>query len=284
MNPQPLIVGSTGQLGTAFAGLLPSADQVDLPEMDLTDLTSIAPFIESQNPSLIINCAAYTAVDAAEDNIDLATVINGHAVAELARVADQLSVPFVTYSTDYVFDGTGTRPYLESDPVSPVNAYGASKLVGEGAALDYSKSLVVRTSWLVSGTHQNFIATMLRLARKQTLSVVDDQHGRPTIAADLAVATLAALDVGASGILHLANEGPTTWFELARAAVALGGGDPASIQPCTTSEYPTRAKRPAYSVLGSERLSTLGIPPLPHWSVSLPDVVRQLLMRDETAV
>ena len=281
---EPLIVGATGQLGTAFGALTPEADQIDLPDLDLSDLGSVAPTVEARRPSLIINCAAYTAVDAAEDNLDLASTINGHAVAELVGVAARADIPIVTFSTDYVFPGTGERPYVESDPVSPINAYGVSKLIGEEAALAYERGLVIRTSWLVSGTHPNFIATMLRLAPDRTLNVVNDQYGRPTIACDLAASTLSALDRGVSGILHLANAGPTTWFEFARTAVALAGLDPAAIQPCSTAEYPTRAKRPAYSVLESERAASLSIPSLPHWTESLPGVVEQLLGGPERSV
>ena len=176
-----------------------------------------------------------------------------------------------------MFAGDGDRPYLESDPIAPINAYGRSKAEGERFAQQtHPDALIVRTSWLVSGTHPNFVATMIRLARERDLSVVADQRGRPTVVDDLAAATLAALDRGATGILHLSNEGVTTWYELARAAVELAGIDPDRIRPISTDEYPTPAARPAYSVLGSQRLDELGLAPLPPWRDSLPAVVERL--------
>ena len=193
------------------------------------------------------------------------------------RWADDNGARLVTYSTDYVFPGTGTRPYVESDPTAPVNAYGRSKLAGEEAALTHPGVLVISTSWVVSATHPNFVATMIRNARERVLRVVDDQKGCPTIADDLAAATLTAIDVGAAGLLHLTNRGETTWFEFAREAVGLAGIDPGRIAPIGTEEYPTPARRPAYSVLGSERRESLGIDQLPPWRDSLPAVVEGLV-------
>ncbi len=196
----------------------------------------------------------------------------------MARYCAAAAVPLVTFSSDYVFPGDGDRPYVESDPTDPVNAYGRSKLAGERAALElHPAALVIRTSWVVSATHPNFVATMLRLAGSgEPWQVVDDQVGCPTVAADLAAATLAALEAGASGILHRVNGGATTWYRLAVAAVELGGGDPGLIEPCATADYPTPARRPRYSVLGSERASRLGLPALPAWRDSLPEVVAGL--------
>lgn len=234
--------------------------------------------IAALRPSTIINCAAYTKVDAAEEHELDAYAVNAAAVGEMARYAAETGTALLTFSTDYVFPGDASEPYVESSPTSPVNAYGRTKLAGEHAALDaHPDALVVRTSWVISGTHRNFVATMLRLAaERDVVRVVADQHGKPTIAADLATASLRALDAGVGGVLHLANEGATTWFELAREAVRLGGGDPEKVQPCGTADYPTPARRPAYSVLGSERREDLGLPPLPHWTASLPGVVAAL--------
>lgn len=203
-------------------------------------------------------------------------MVNGESVGVMARWAEAHDALFVTFSTDYVFDGVGTRPYVESDPTDPVNAYGRSKLAGELATVDAGgRSLIVRTSWVISGTHPNFVATMLRLARERELRVVDDQRGCPTVVDDLAAATLRAIEAEATGHLHLTNQGDTTWFELARTAVELAGIH-GRIDPCPTSEYPTPATRPAYSVLGSERVEALGIEPLAHWRESLPGVVARL--------
>jgi dTDP-4-dehydrorhamnose reductase len=208
-------------------------------------------------------------------------MVNGTSVGILAEVAAEAQIPFVTYSTDYVFDGQGREPYVESSPTDPINAYGASKLIGERLALQANpRTLVIRTSWVISGTHPNFVATMLRLAGEgRSVRVVNDQHGCPTVATDLARATLQAMKTSATGLLHLTNAGATTWFELARTAVALAGLDSDLIQPCPTEEYPTPARRPSYSVLGSERIEGLGMNALPPWQDSLPDVVREQMRR-----
>jgi len=223
----------------------------------------------------VVNCAAYTAVDRAESEEDVATRINGEAVGALASWADARSVPLVTFSTDYVFPGTSGKPYVETSPTDPVNAYGRSKLVGERIALDHG-ALVVRTSWVISGSHPNFVATILRKVREQDLRVVDDQRGCPTVAGDLARAGYAALLSGATGLVHLTNQGETTWYELARTSVGLADLDPSRVSPCETEDYPTPARRPAYSVLASERLESLGLDPLPHWRESIGDLVSEL--------
>jgi dTDP-4-dehydrorhamnose reductase len=273
-----LVTGESGQLGTAFKALLPEALYPTQDAFDFTTAESIEVALGEMSPAAIINCAAYTAVDAAEENEATADLINAAAVGEMADFCAQRDIPFVTYSTDYVFPGTGTEPYVESSPTDPINAYGRSKRKGELLALAHPTSLVIRTSWLISGTNPNFVATMLRLAAtRDELSVVADQRGCPTVAADLASATLRAMAAGATGVLHLTNRGATTWFELARSAVAHAGLDETKIAPCSTADYPTLAARPAYSVLGSERLGELGIDPLPPWQDSLPGVVEGLL-------
>jgi dTDP-4-dehydrorhamnose reductase len=275
-----VVIGATGQVGTAFGRtpndvLALSRRELDLATMGRKDFAEILDGIEAE---AVVNCAAYTAVDRAESESALAYRVNAEAVGVMAEVCADRTIPFVTYSTDYVFDGLGAEPYVETDPTDPINAYGASKLAGERRALVHPEnSLVVRTSWVVSGTHPNFVATMLRLVGEgRTLKVVDDQHGRPTVASDLAAATIQALAVGARGLLHLANEGATTWFELARAAVSEAGLDPASIEPCGTDDYPTPAARPAYSVLDTGLADSIGVR-MPHWRASLPSLVRSLL-------
>jgi dTDP-4-dehydrorhamnose reductase len=276
-----LLLGATGQLGTAIRGLL--TDYVAPPRADL-DLSNFNPdradeVVSSARPDVVVNCAAYTAVDKAEEEEDVATAVNGEAVGVLADVTAGHGIPLITFSTDYVFNGNAAMPYVEADATEPVNAYGRSKLVGERLALEANpKALVIRTSWVISGTHPNFVATMLRLASEgKELTVVDDQHGRPTVAEDLARATLDAVEKGASGLLHLTNEGTTTWFGLARASIELAGHDPELVQPCRTEDYPTPAARPGYSVLGSTRRDALGVGPLPHWQDSLPALVGELV-------
>jgi dTDP-4-dehydrorhamnose reductase len=272
-----LVTGGTGQLGSAVSRLRPDAAIPGRGELDLADPGGIRPYLEAVRPEAIVNCAAYTAVDRAEEEEAPATIVNGSAVGAMAEYAAEAGIPLVTFSTDYVFDGHAAEPYVESSPTDPINAYGRSKLAGERAALAaHPGALVIRTSWVISGTHPNFVATMLRLAPERELRVVDDQQGCPTVAADLAAGALAALDAGATGLLHLTNQGVTTWYRLARAAVEIAGIDPERIRPCTTEEYPTPARRPPYSVLGSERLQDLGIAPLPHWEASLPGVVAGL--------
>lgn len=266
-----LVTGATGQVGTALRSVLPGAVFLTRRDLDLADVVSIAPAIASYRPAAVINAAAYTNVDLAEREEARATLINGEAVGAMAAACADLAIPLVTYSTDYVFGGRASTPYVESDAADPVGAYGRSKLVGERLALDrHPGALIVRTSWVISATHDNFVSTMLRLAARGPVRVVNDQFGKPTIAADLAAATAEALSSGLRGIVHVANEGATTWHGLASAAVRLAGLDPSLVQPCATDEYPTEAVRPAYSVLGTEREDT---PKMPMWPSSLPGLV-----------
>lgn len=274
-----LVLGAGGQLGSAFVRTVDSTVPLTRGDLDLASVREeeVDRILDRVRPTHVVNCAAFTAVDRAEEEEDLATTINGSAVAVLARASATRGVPFVTYSTDYVFPGDGVRPYVESDPVAPVNAYGRSKLVGEQAALEAGEDvLVIRTSWVISGTHPNFVATMLRLGSEgRSLQVVDDQWGHPSIVDDLVAGTMALLEAEARGVVHLTNTGETTWYRLAGAALESAGID-GELRPCTTEEYPTPAARPAYSVLGSERLPALGVDPLPDWRDSLPDVVTRL--------
>ncbi len=272
-----VLTGSTGQVGTALAPLLAARDEVVAPgrgDLDLDDPGSIRMRLDDLAPTVIVNAGAWTAVDAAEDDEAAATRANGTSVAELAGWAADHDAWLVTLSTDYVFDGTGDTPLPEDHPTDPVNAYGRSKLVGEEAALAAGSALVVRTSWVVSGTHDNFVATMLSLLdRGIDPKVVDDQVGCPTVAADLARGLADLLDERPTGLLHLTNDGSTTWFGLACESARLAGHDPARLTPCTSEEFPTPAARPAWSVLGSHRREALGIPALRPWQDALVDVV-----------
>ena len=273
-----VVTGANGQLGTAFGKQLPGSQLLTRGDLDLAEPSTIRSRLDELMPQLLINCAAYTAVDAAEEDENTAMVVNASAVEEMAQWCHMHDSKFVTFSTDYVFDGESDSAYVESSAPNPRSAYGRTKLAGERAAIAANPdSLIVRTSWVISGTHPNFVATMLRLVGTQALQVVDDQRGCPTITDDLARGTLAAVDAGAAGILHLTNQGVTTWFELARRAVALAGHDPLGVSPCSTSEYPRPAPRPANSELASERLDELGLRPLPHWLESLPAVINALL-------
>lgn len=270
------MVGAGGQLGTAFIRSLEArAVPIARSRLDLRDTSAITSVLDEAEPDAVVNCAAYTKVDLAETEESLATLINSEAVAVMADWAASNTTPFVTFSTDYVFPGDSSTPYVESSPTDPVNAYGRSKIRGEEATVE-SGGLVVRTSWVISGSHPNFVATMIRLAKDNSLHVVDDQHGCPTVCSDLAEATLQAMSSGLTGLLHLTNQGPTTWFELARAALTEAGLDPDIVSPCTTADYPTDAARPSYSVLASERMAAAGMSPLPHWRESLPAVVAEI--------
>lgn len=273
-----VVTGADGQLGTAFRQRLGTdATYLARADLDLADTSALRPTLASLQPAVIINCAAYTAVDAAETNRDTALAINAVAVGEMAATAAKLGARFVTVSTDYVFDGLSRDPYVESSETNPVNVYGESKLAGERAAFEANpESLIVRTSWVLSGTHPNFVSTMIRLAGEGSLSVVDDQRGHPTIASDLANAILAAVKSEISGVLHLTNAGVTTWYHLAREATALAGLDPNVFSPCTTADYPTPASRPLNSVLNSERLAIEGLDPMPPYARGLPSLVRDL--------
>lgn len=274
-----VVTGAGGQLGTAFRLLLGErATFLTRADLDFTDLDAIGPAVEALAPSAVVNCAAYTAVDAAEGDRETARTVNSLAVERLAAACAAIGARFVTFSTDYVFDGTSPDPYVESSPTGPLSVYGATKLEGERRALAaHPDALVVRTSWVMSGTHANFAATMLRLVRGGDVRVVDDQRGHPTFVSDLAPATLSALDAGATGLLHLTNAGTATWYEVARQVVSIAGFDQERISPCSTAEFPRPAPRPANSVLASERLDALGLAPMPHYAAAMERAVRQLV-------
>jgi dTDP-4-dehydrorhamnose reductase len=270
------VTGATGQLGSAFLRLLPDAAGLTRADLDLTRPDLLRERLDRLRCDTLINCAAYTAVDQAETDEQTAEAVNAHSVEVMASWAADRSVRLVTYSTDYVFDGTKSAAYVESDVPNPQSAYGRTKLLGERLATDANPGcLVIRTSWVISGTHPNFVSTILRLVRDRPISVVDDQHGSPTLADDLASHTLRLLDIAARGLVHATNEGATTWFHLAQTAAELAGIEPDRISPCTTAEFPRPAPRPANSLLVSERYREVGY--LPPWRESLPTAVEQIL-------
>ena len=269
-----LLTGGSGQLGAAFRSLLPEANAPDRAALDLARPGDLEAVVDRLQPTAIVNCAAYTAVDAAEADEQTAEKVNGTSVGVLARQAARLGIPFVTFSTDYVFDGSAASPYVESSVPHPINAYGRSKLLGEQAALAaHAGALVVRTSWLFSATHRNFVSTILGLAATRHVDVVADQIGCPTYAPDLAATTLQAMERGVSGLLHITNSGTASWFNLARTACELAGVDPERVRPITTEQHPTKARRPRYTPLGSERRSLLGLHDLRPWQEALRDAL-----------
>jgi len=278
-----VVTGAAGQLGTAFRRLLGnSARFLSRTDLDLSNPGSIRPVLERLRPTTLINCAAYTAVDRAESESDIAEAINTTAVGIMAAVTRDIGTQFATFSTDYVFDGFASQPYVESDAPNPINTYGRTKRQGEIAAVTANpEALVIRTSWVLSGTHRNFATTMIRLAlqEQEEITVAEDQHGHPTLANDLAASTLSALNARAAGILHLTNTGVTSWYGLAQEIVELAGLTGDRIRPCTSEEYPTPARRPANSVIRSERLNELGLDPLPSYRSGLQDAVSEILAR-----
>jgi dTDP-4-dehydrorhamnose reductase len=256
---------------------------VDRSQLDIRDEAAVSAVFAHVRPDVVVNLAAYTAVDRAEDDPATARAVNATGVAHLVRQAERCSSLVLQISTDYVFDGTNTGWYVETDPVKPLGAYGRSKADGERSALEYPRAIVLRTAWVYGVFGANFVITMLRLAReRQSIGVVADQVGCPTSSRDLATAlvklTRAALDGAVQDrVLHVATPAQATWHELAAAVFrASARGFRGELRALTTAEYPTRARRPANSRLDSGRLSaTLGIR-LPDWHESLVEVVQEL--------
>lgn len=271
-----LVVGADGMLGRAWMELLEArripARGLFWPGFDLTDRASIERDVRGDLRA-VIDCAAYTDVDGAEANEELATAVNGTGVGSLVERCDALGVPLVHYSTDYVFDGRGSAPYPVDHPVAPLNAYGRSKRVGEERVLaSPGRHLLIRTSWLYAPWGKNFVLTIAKLAsEREELKVVHDQRGRPTSAEHLARASLALLEGEARGTFHATDGGECTWFEFAR-EIAARVAPRCRVSPCTTAEFPRPAPRPAYSVLdlsGTE--ARLGA--MPDWRENLASVL-----------
>ena len=268
------VLGANGQLGAAFVRAFGgSCLPVTRAELDLIEVETIEPWMTSVRPDLVVNCAAYTAVDAAESDVETARTVNATAVGALAEATARHHVGLVTFSTDYVFDGEKETGYVESDEPNPLNVYGTTKLEGEQLALGANpNALVVRTSWLLSTTHRNFLTAMLESLPKGDVSVVDDQRGRPTFVDDLVSATLEAVAADGSGVLHLANQDETTWFGLAREIAQVAGFDPELVKPIRSSELDRPALRPSNSVLNSERLAGLGMAEMPSHRQTLREL------------
>lgn len=277
------ILGAGGQIGRALISTLGDrAIPLLRADLDLTDLPSAAATLDRIRPSAIINAAGYTNVDRAERESELAMQINGEAPGFLSRWSKEHDLPFIHFSTDYVFSGYGSRPWREADAPAPINAYGRSKLDGERQVMAADgHSLIFRTSWVYDNQGRNFLTTILRLAQeRQTLNIVDDQWGAPTYATHLAAATVAALErarAGASfpaGIYHACNSGTTTWYRFARALLGLARlrGESLTLTRVVrirTEQYPTPAHRPLNSRLDTCRLgTTLGVT-LPPWQMGL---------------
>ena len=277
-----LVTGSHGMLGTDLMELLKADSAVraagaDIGEVDITDAVSVEECLELEQPDIVVNCAAYTNVDGSESQEGTARAVNALGPELLARACDARKIRLVHVSTDYVFDGRKTAPYLPDDEPCPLGVYGRSKLAGERAvAVNCSNHLIVRTAWLYGAHGPNFVTTMLRLARERDcLRVVSDQVGSPTFAKDLARLLRALALTDAVGITHATNAGSCSWYEFALEIVGLAGLD-TPVQPISTAQYPTPARRPANTVLDCSRTDLLTGIERRHWRDALAEFIDQI--------
>ena len=271
-----LVTGCNGQLGHEIMARLPGAIATDADALDITNFDAVQKFVRENNIDTIINCAAYTAVDSAESDIDLATRVNVNGPENLAKTGCKL----IHISTDYVFDGTAHVPYTPSDIPNPVSVYGKTKLAGERAILQNNdKAIIIRTAWLYSSYGNNFVKTMLRLgAERDTVNVVCDQIGTPTYAGDLADAIIKItpqINHENAGIYHYTNMGVCSWYDFATAIMKLGGRN-CHVRAIPTSEYPTAATRPSYSVLDKSKIINTFDINIPHWHDALIRCMKQM--------
>ena len=282
-----LITGANGQLGREMRRLLDGDNRfapiyTDVDELDITDMSAVDQMVGGLQLDYIINCAAYTAVDRAEDDEDTASLINAQAVENLATAAARHGARMIHVSTDYVFDGEGNRPYCEDDAPHPVSAYGRTKLAGEQALLRLlpEQSVILRTAWLYSPHGKNFVKTMLELGRtRDSLRVVYDQVGSPTSATDLARAIITVMTAAEwrPGIYHFCNEGAVSWYDFTKAIHRLAGITTCDVQPCLSHEFPAKAHRPAYSVLDKAKFKTTFGTTIPYWEESLEEIIKNRL-------
>ena len=279
-----LITGCNGQLGNEMQLLEETNPQhtyfnTDVAELDITDAAAIDTFVTENQIDGIVNCAAYTAVDKAEDNQELCRLLNTVAPGYLAAAVEKRGGWLIQVSTDYVFDGTNHTPYTEDEPTCPNSVYGSTKLDGERAAQQAcSKTMIVRTAWLYSTFGNNFVKTMIRLGQeKPELGVIFDQIGTPTYARDLAVALFAAINQGViPGIYHFSNEGVISWYDFTKAIHRIAGITSCHVRPLHTAEYPTPAHRPHYSVLDKTKIKQTYNLEIPYWEESLKDCIFKL--------
>jgi dTDP-4-dehydrorhamnose reductase len=279
-----LVTGANGQLGWELGQLAANYPAfkfvfIDRSQLDLSYPESFEKIIQNITPDCIINTAAYTAVDKSETEKELAFTVNATAVQELARISKELAIPFITYSTDYVFDGEATQPYPISTKVDPINYYGSTKAAGEKMAMQANENtIVIRTSWVFSSHGNNFVKTMMRLMKERpNLNIVADQKGRPTYAKDLAITTMKmieAINAGKTikGVYHFANMGETTWYDFADKIKAIAGLD-CVLNPVETKDFPTPAKRPSYSVLDTSKIEQDLAIDIRHWEDALTDCI-----------
>lgn len=279
-----LVTGSKGQLGNELHEVLEArrpgiTTYVDREELDITDRDAVEAFLRHGDFSHVINCAAYTAVDRAEDEKLACSAVNIDGISNIARVADDLGIRIIHISTDYVFDGRTYRPYTESDKVNPMSQYGTTKRKGETALLGLApESIIIRTGWLYSPFGHNFVKTIIRHASAEhSLHVVSDQVGTPTYAADLAeaIATVVFAPQWVPGIFNFSNEGVCSWYDFAVAIIRHTGIE-CDVTPLSTVDYPTTAERPHYSVLDKTRFKATFSTVIPHWEDGLERCLNRL--------
>ena len=286
-----LVTGANGQLGNEIRAIAKSsadsyiftdiAEDAETRYLDITDLDAVRKVVKENSVNIIINCAAYTNVDKAEEESEEATILNAKAPAHLAKAIKEVGGLLVHISTDYVFGGEGDRPYTEEQHTAPTSVYGRTKLAGEEAIIATDcRYIIIRTAWLYSEFGKNFCKTMMNLtATKPQLKVVFDQVGTPTYALDLAKAIAVVIekfDGSQTGIYHYSNEGVCSWFEFAKAIAELYGTTECDIQPCTSAEFPSVVKRPAYSVLDKGKIkATFGVD-VPFWRDSLVRCIQNI--------
>ena len=279
-----LITGCNGQLGNEMQLLEKENPQhtyfnTDVAELDITDQQAIETFVNENQIDGIVNCAAYTAVDKAEDNEGLCTLLNAEAPAYLAAAIGKRGGWMIQISTDYVFDGTQHTPYTEDADTCPNSVYGKTKLVGELNVQKFcAQAMIIRTAWLYSTFGNNFVKTMIRLGKeKPELGVIFDQIGTPTYARDLAVAIFAAINQGiVPGIYHFSNEGVISWYDFTKAIHRIAGITTCHVRPLHTAEYPTPANRPHYSVLDKTKIKQTYNLEVPYWEESLAVCIAKL--------
>jgi dTDP-4-dehydrorhamnose reductase len=280
-----LVFGKFGQVGSSLMQLLGTQHEVnglDQGELDLIQTDQIEATILAYQPDWVINASAYTAVDRAESEAELANAINHLAPAAMAKACAKLNCGLLHYSTDYVFDGSGHRPYVETDAPNPQSVYGETKLAGEQAVMrEYPNAIILRTAWVYAKEGENFVNTMLRLAdERDELGVVSDQFGSPTLAYDLAVASVSIVEntklddlSEVAGMYHATGSGMTSWFDFAREIFSLANKS-VKLNAISTEDYPTPAPRPHYSVLSNEKLQRVFAVALPAWRESLAKTMR----------
>lgn len=279
-----LLTGCNGQLGNEIQLLEKDYGQhrffnTDVAELDITNQLAVADFVGRNEIDGIINCAAYTAVDKSEDNKELCTTLNTVAPAYLAAAVEKRGGWIVQVSTDYVFNGKAHKPYVETDTPSPDSVYGSTKLAGELGVQKFCKrAMVIRTAWLYSTFGNNFVKTMIRLGKeREELGVVFDQIGTPTYAGDLAKAIMTAVEKGIKpGVYHFSNEGVTSWYDFTKAIHRIAGITTCKVRPIHTSEYPTPANRPHFSVLDKTKIKETYDMEIPYWEESLHKCIEKL--------